>query len=253
MLPCRLKFILDRDVTIANLLDKAVEACPDRTLFATDEGLGHYGLDAGGITANELRRTINRLSNLHRAVGVGAFERLAVWKANSLDYLLHSWAAMRLGGIAVPVNGGMPAEEFLRYADHCGCAALVTDAEGLRRLAGREPPAALRTIFVTAEARGAAAERLGHARVVKVSGALLSQGDDFDAPHMDHDQDVLICHTSGTTGFPKGVLHGSRSLVLAARAQLRVQFISTSNVAMTAAWNNHHIALSGGFTSVMAA
>ncbi len=252
MLPHRLKFILNRNLTIANLLDEAVDLRPDHVLFETDEDLSRYGLDAKGITGTELRRCVNRLSGLFHDNGLRQFDRLAIWKANSLDYFLHSWAAMRLGGIAVPVNGGMPVDSLMQYLRHCGARALVTDAAGLARLTGHVPPDMLKTIIVTEPGGAPHGAMLAHARIVSLGAGFDQRPDSFDPPHMDPDQDVLICHTSGTTGFPKGVLHCSQSLILAAKGQLRVQFISSRNVAMTAAWNNHHIAISGCFTSVMA-
>ncbi len=252
MLPHRLKFILNRNLTIANLLDQAIDLRPDRVLFETDEDMSRYGLDASGITGAELRRTVNRLSQLFQGNGLRQFDRLAIWKANSLDYFLHSWAAMRLGGIAVPVNGGMPVDSLMQYLAHCGARLLVTDTAGLARLGGHAPPDMLKTILVTDLFETPHDATLNHARIVPLCADFDQVPDQFDAPYMDPDQDVLICHTSGTTGFPKGVLHCSNSLILAAKGQLRVQFISSRNVAMTAAWNNHHIAISGCFTSVMA-
>ena len=53
MLPHRLKFILNRNLTIANLLDQAIDLRPDRVLFETDEDMSRYGLDASGITGAE--------------------------------------------------------------------------------------------------------------------------------------------------------------------------------------------------------
>ena len=252
MIPSRLKFILDRDLTVSNLLDKAVEAHGSRILFTSDEDLGHYCAPHDGITAHRLRDIVNRLTNVYIGHGIEAFERVAVWKANSLDYFFHSLAAMRLGGIAVPINGGMPVESLIRYTDHTGCVALVTDSARLARIAasGQNLPGSIRTIFVT-DAEPAPSWQ-GPIPVVPITGLMRASSSTYDAPFMDHDQDVLICHTSGTTGFPKGVLHCSRSLALAAKAQLRVQFVSARNTAMTAAWMNHHIALSGCFTSVVA-
>ena len=250
----RIRFILDRHLTIANLLDKAADVRPDQCLFSSDENLEHYRVQSDGVTTSELRALVNSLSNLYQAHGIRQFDRVGIWKANSLDYFFHSWAAMRLGAIAVPINGGMPVDILKGYLTLCKCTVLVTDGVGLSKL--RTAPEGLTrrlsTIFATSPPRPDQAGNWAAGKVVSVPTVLSEFDTEFTPPHMNHDQDVLICHTSGTTGIPKGVLHGSRSLILAAKGQLRVQFITNRNVAMSAAWTSHHIALSGFFTSVAA-
>ena len=250
----RIRFILDRHLTIANLLDKAADARPDQCLFSSDENLEHYRVRSDGVTTSELRALVNSLSNLYRTHGVRQFDRVAIWKANSLDYFFHSWAVMRLGAIAVPINGGMHVDILEGYLALCGSTALVTDDAGLNRL--RTAPRGLRkrlsTIFATSPSFRDPTGKWAENTVVSVPAIVSEFDTEFTPPHMSHDQDVLICHTSGTTGVPKGVLHGSHSLILAAKGQLRVQFITNRNIAMSAAWTSHHIALSGFFTSVAA-
>ena len=56
----------------------------------------------------------------------------------------------------------------------------------------------------------------------------------------------------GTTGFPKGVLHCSQSLIWAVRGQLSIQPITHRNVAMMVAPMNHHIGTRRCMTNVAA-
>ena len=73
--------------------------------------------------------------------GIDRFDRLAIWKANSLDYFLLSMAVIRLGGITVPINGGMSPLDLQAYLGKIGSCALCLDTEAWDRLraAGIEP------------------------------------------------------------------------------------------------------------------
>lgn len=252
MLSKRLSFILDPAVTVANLLEKAIDGREDEILFTSDEDLSHYSIDSDGVTGRALGEIVNRLSNVVAASGVQRFDRVAIWKANSLDYFLWSLAVMRCGAISVPVNGGMPAGNMLSFIRHCGARALITDKLGLGQLAGcGQALDALEQVFVT-DSDPAFPALNAAIRVNPLRQWLSTASPDFTPPHMSHDQQVMICHTSGTTGLPKGVLHGSDSFVTAAKGQMKFQFITRRNAIMCPVWMNHHISQAACLTSLAA-
>jgi long-chain acyl-CoA synthetase len=244
----RLNFILDPSVTIGNLLEKSIEGREDEVFFTSDEDLRHYGIGSEGLTGAGLRDVTNKLCHILHRSGVQRFDRVAIWKTNSLDYFLWSFAAMRRGAISVPINGRMPPENMLRFARHCGARTLVTDQAGARLLT----------------ASGAALD--GFEQILLTDGSegppgpgLTTLGDVFDKapthyvpPHMSRDQHVMICHTSGTTGLPKGVLHGTDSFITAAKGQMKIQFITRKNPIMCPVWMNHHISQAACLTSIAA-
>ncbi|MEL6677744.1 MAG: class I adenylate-forming enzyme family protein [Pseudomonadota bacterium] len=248
MLPKRLKFILDRNVTLGSLLDSAIEGREHEIYFTSDEDLSRYGMPKAGLTGAGLLTLSNKLCNILVGRKVERFDRVAIWKANSLDYFFWSLSVIRRGGISVPVNGRMPVENFVRFANHCGVKTVITDQEGAAKLAGmRGPVGTIETLILT---DGMA--RVDQLDLLSLDSLLPSASDRFDPPFMDRDQHCMICHTSGTTGFPKGVLHGSDSFILAAKGQMKIQPMTRRNKVMFAGWMNHHISQAGCITSLAA-
>ena len=155
------------------------------------------------IGFDDLHRRACRLANVLEARGIARGDRIGVLLPQSPEAAVAHLAAFRIGAIAVPLFllFGEAALAY-RLAD-CGAAALVTDADGLAKLAAiRNGLPALRLVLAAGGGPGAhdlAAEmaraRDGHA--CAATGP--------DAP-------ALIIYTSGTTGSPKGALHGHRVL-----------------------------------------
>lgn len=244
----RLKFILDRNITVGSLLESAIEGRENEIFFTSDEDLSHYGMNETGLTGTGLQIISNKLCNLLESHGVERFDRVATWKSNSLDYFFWSFSVMRRGGISVPVNGGLPIEKFLRFANHCGVQTVVTDKEGARKLA--QSPSGLGTIKTLILTDGNLSVK--GLETIELKTLFASLPESYTPPFMDKDQHCMICHTSGTTGFPKGVLHGSDSFILAAKGQLKIQPMTRNNDIMFASWMNHHISQAGCITSLAA-
>ena len=155
------------------------------------------------IGFDELHRRVCRLANVLEARGIARGDRIGVLLPQSAEAAVAHLAAYRIGAIAVPLFllFGEAALEY-RLAD-CGAAALVTDPEGLAKLAplsARLP--ALRLVLSTGGGDGAHDLQAEMARA-RDSHACAATGPDDPA---------LIIYTSGTTGSPKGALHGHRVL-----------------------------------------
>ena len=247
MLLSRLKVAFDAGLTASNLLDRMAFYAPDQQVFRFDDpGLEPYGVTGQALSIKEVRAVVNQMAHVMSAHGVGRFDRVAIWKSNSLDYFLISMAAIRLGGITVPINGGMAPRDLVAYLARIGPRALCLDRQALDRLhaAGVAPSSLAPRLFIT-DAAGAPPQG-----TIDFAGGVRAASADGDGASIPHDAHVMICHTSGTTGFPKGVLHCSESLTWAVRGQLRIQPVTHRNVALMAAPMNHHIALSGCMTNV---
>lgn len=163
-------------------------------------------LDASGAAKNwsygELSRRSSQLANVLRAQGVGRGDRVAVLLPQSAETLLTHLATYKLGAILVPLFT-LFGEDGLAYrlADS-GARALVTDRANFPKIAAisDELPDLAFTLVV-----GDGFHR-----------ALAAAKDSFECAVTGPDDPALISYTSGTTGAPKGVLHGHR--VLAAHA-----------------------------------
>lgn len=182
----------------------AEEAC-DRWRGSGRTALIHLRADGGveHIGFDELHRRVCRLANLLEAQGIARGDRVGVLLPQSPEAAVAHLAAYRIGAIAVPLFllFGDAALEY-RLAD-CGAAALITDADGLAKVASlRDRLPALRLVLAAGGGPGAQDLQAEMARA-KDSHACAATGPDDPA---------LIIYTSGTTGSPKGALHGHRVL-----------------------------------------
>ena len=133
------------------------------------------------------------------ARGIAPGDRVAAVSVNSANYVALLFALARLGAVMVPVNPEFGAREAGYILQHAGVRAVAASAATLavaREAAQTMSP--MPWLFALEEAAAELAG--GNARLPAESTA----------------QDTcLILYTSGTTGFPKGVMHSQRSFVLA--------------------------------------
>jgi acyl-CoA synthetase (AMP-forming)/AMP-acid ligase II len=177
---------------IARVLEPALAEDPDRVAVVAASGRMTYG---------ELDRRANRWARALRDEGVAAGDRVAVSLPNDLEIVAAFHGAMRLGAIWVGINEALAPPEK---------AFMLRDSEAKLLLCGDETAAQVAAL-------GEAAP--GDLRT------LLIGGEDWQATLASADPDPLgldidpfaaagIAYTSGTTGFPKGVLHSQWNLLL---------------------------------------
>ena len=163
-------------------------------------------------TYRELADRTSRFAQLLRNLGVAAGERVLVRLPNSLDYPTAFLGAMKRGAIAVPTSTLLVAEEVRYLAEDSGASVLVTDKsmwpdlrEELETLPDLE-----HVVLAGAGPMPAAAGRLSlHDLEPRLAAIEAWEPALSTAP----DDPAYLVYTSGTTGHPKGVLHGHRSLV----------------------------------------
>ncbi len=167
-------------------------------------------------TYAELAASSNRFAHLLAALGVSAGARILIRLPNSLDYPTVFLGALKAGMIAVPTSPQLTADELAFLAADAGASVLVTDADSWAPLAAQLPALPdLRHVLLTGAAAPAAADAAGRQRpqahaLVKL---LAEQPDSFCAPATRPDDPAYLVYTSGTSGYPKGVLHAHRALL----------------------------------------
>jgi len=137
--------------------------------------------------------------------GVRAGDRVALLLPQGFETAIAHLAIYKLGAIAVPL-ALLFGIEALEYRLHtAGVSAIITNGAGLakvRRIAGRLP---LLGLIVSID--GDDAEAVGFDRL------LGEPVGDFAPVDSGPDDPALMIFTSGTTGPPKGALHGHRVLL----------------------------------------
>ncbi len=144
------------------------------------------------------------------ARGIGKGDRVAVMANNSDGHVLLLFAAARLGAIMVPVNPEFGVEEARYVLHHAGVSAVAasSDALDVAREACRGLAAAPWFVLLDSGCRE-----------VPLLHELIAGAPDIALPGTaDADDTCLIVYTSGTTGFPKGVMHSQRNFVTCGEA-----------------------------------
>ena len=145
-------------------------------------------------TFGELSRLSNRLANALAAGGVGRGDRVAVLAGQSVVTGLAHLAIYKLGAVALPLFALFGADAIEHRLSDSGAKALITDAEGRAKTAGLDLPAL-------------------SAVIAEDFWDLLERGSDrLETVSTGPDDPALLMYTSGTTGPPKGALHGHRVL-----------------------------------------
>jgi acetyl-CoA synthetase len=166
-------------------------------------------LDARGtstaVSFGELSRQSSRLAHALRARGITRGDRVAILLPQSAETVIGHLATYKLAAIAVPL-AALFGTDALRYRLRAaGAKAIVTDDAGLAKLAGiRADLPELETIL---SVDGPAGSAEGYRE------ALASHAETFVPEETGPDDPALMIFTSGTTGPPKGALHGHRVLL----------------------------------------
>ncbi|HOL91242.1 MAG TPA: class I adenylate-forming enzyme family protein [Clostridiales bacterium] len=150
----------------------------------------------------------NRLANLLIKRGVKKGEKVAILLMNCLEWLPIYFGILKAGAVAVPLNFRYTAEEIRYCLDLSDTVALIFGPEFIGRLENiYDQIPKVRMLFFAGEGRPSFAESYDR----------LTANCCSEAPNVKitDDDDAAIYFSSGTTGFPKAILHTHRSLVSA--------------------------------------
>lgn len=184
-------------------------ACCDQWAGRDPQRVALIRYDSSGdlipTTYGELKRDSDRLAAALRERGVEPGDRVALLLPQSVEAAIGHLAAYKLGAIAVPL-AALFGEDALRYRlATSGAKAILTDAAGVARIeAIRAGLPELATILCI-DGPSESAEGLREA--MEAAGTFGGQAETKP------DDPALMIFTSGTTGPPKGALHGHRVLL----------------------------------------
>ncbi len=174
---------------------------PDRTALLADRGPG----EAARLSYGELSARSNALANALRAQGVRPGDRVALLLPQCFEAAIAHVAIYKLGAVAVPLAllFGADALEYRLIA--AGVKAVIANEAGRAKLAAiRSRLPELETVICV---DGAAAGALDFEKLVA------DHAPHFAAAATGPDDPAMMIFTSGTTGPPKGALHGHRVLL----------------------------------------
>jgi acyl-coenzyme A synthetase/AMP-(fatty) acid ligase len=167
------------------------------------------------ITFTELARKTDQFAQLLRNLNVQVGDRVLIRLPNSLDYPIAFLGAMKMGAIAVPTSTLLTAEEVAYLAKDSGATVLVSDqtawqnmedkiVENLSDTPNLSHILLSQTPFVPAH---------GCLNVLSLSSSLDAIQQCEASYNSSAEEPAYLVYTSGTTGYPKGVLHAHRALL----------------------------------------
>ncbi len=164
------------------------------------------------ISFTELSQQTNQFAQLLRDLDVVFGERVLIRLPNCLDYPIAFLGAMKLGAISVPTSTLLTVEEVLYLAKDSKAKVLVIDkAMWLKLLPHISQCTDLMLVLLSGP--GDVVEADSDIIVKDLTEGLASITDWEPACNTGADDPAYLVYTSGTTGYPKGVLHAHRALL----------------------------------------
>jgi len=148
----------------------------------------------------------NRFAHLLLKRGIGKGDKVAILLMNCLEWLPIYFGILKTGAIAVPMNFRYSAEEIKYCLDLSDAVALIFGPEFIGRLESiYDCIPNIKTVLYAGEGRPSFAESYDR----------LTANYPSEAPkiQLEDEEDAAIYFSSGTTGFPKAILHTHSSLV----------------------------------------
>jgi acetyl-CoA synthetase len=167
------------------------------------------------FTYAEVRREVNRAANALRSLGLGKGDAIAVFMPMTPEIVVAMLAIIKIGGVFLPLFSGFGAHAIVERLADAEAKALFTADGTLRR--GKVVP-----MKPSADAAAAQLPMLEHLIVLKRTGTdvpwnsprdhwwhdlIPSQSAEAATEHTSAEETLMIIHTSGTTGRPKGAVH----------------------------------------------
>src|SRR3954468_18935371 len=147
----------------------------------------------------ELAGSSARLANALRGRGVARGDRVVIFLDNSPETVVAIFAVLQAGAVFSVVNPGTKLDKLAYILNNCGARALITEPRlaPLGAQAAKSAPSVAFTL-VTPFDLDSVSENQKQAQ----------EGIDLDL--------AMIVYTSGSTGFPKGVMMTHQNVVAAA-------------------------------------
>jgi acetyl-CoA synthetase len=184
-----------------DVCDRWAASEPSRTAILNVHGNGKVE----EVSYGALRESSNRLANvlLHRGIARG--DRVAILLPQGPAVAASHIGIYKLGAVALPLAMLFGVEAISYRLQDSGARALITNAQGLAKLAGSRDVLGALDLILSIDGAGEGAEDFHH--------ALARAAPNFAPVATAADDPALMVYTSGTTGPPKGALHAHRVLL----------------------------------------
>ncbi|MEK6839042.1 MAG: AMP-binding protein, partial [Candidatus Thermoplasmatota archaeon] len=158
------------------------------------------------VTYRQLQEMVNRVGNALLDLGVEMEQRVLLILMDCPEFVASFFGAIKIGAVPVPANTMMRAEDYLYFLNDSRARAAII-AEPLLAEVGRILGRAkhLKHVVVLGRAEGA---HIAFDEWVADASTTLTAAD------TSKDDVAFWLYSSGSTGFPKGVVHLQHDMVV---------------------------------------
>ena len=140
-------------------------------------------------------------ANALKNVGVEKGDRVAICMMNNPEYIVSFMAITGMGAVVVPLNSWWVPSEVSYGLEHCDAKVLIADE---KRLIGLEKNADVKQIVVRPE---------NNSDYQEFNNFINDSSTEWPEVEITKNDNATLFYTSGSTGFPKGVLSSNRNVL----------------------------------------
>ncbi|MEL7199825.1 MAG: AMP-binding protein [Pseudomonadota bacterium] len=177
-------------MTAIEMMDFFVASQPDAPALS-DEGRE--------LSYREVNSEAERLASALRGIGVGEEDRVAIITLNRVEQLTLIYATMKIGAVYVPINNKLAPPEIKYVLQNAGAKVLFAEEEPFRTVVDALEGLPQLRHYVLIDGKSGSGW-IGWDDFIGESGASI------EPLEYSPTRPVYQMYTSGTTGFPKGVV-----------------------------------------------
>lgn len=159
------------------------------------------------ITYGDLETTSSRLARALVRIGVRAGDRVGILLEKSLQSVVALFAVLKTGASYVPIDPQAPAGRVQFIVDNCGIESLIASGRAAQKIVPHlGASASLKNIVLAGGGAHPGAEERRKLNFLLLEELVRDDSVNVRLPDIADTSPAYILHTSGSTGFPKGVV-----------------------------------------------
>jgi len=156
-------------------------------------------MDSEFLTFSQLNQRVNQLAHGLISLGVKPGDRVAILAINCIEFPIVTYAVAKCGALLVPINFRYKKGELIYIINNSEPKVLIFGPEFTSIVENAIPEFALSVRLVALSEKPIES-------AISLAGLMDKQSNSEPPIKVDPGSPVSIMYTSGTTGFPKGVL-----------------------------------------------